>query len=116
MTAWTLDSDLGPEVLVTQTSDVEEAKRIVLATLVGEVYEQYLDDEHPTPDAVGQRERVAAFLEDLSARVEYGRMVPDPWRDYPWFWKGWAAEGRERAHGETTAVRFTRPPYQGAAG
>ena len=102
--------DGPPAILVTRTTgDVEAARAFALEDLSTDPtdpLEWLLDDE-----TVTARERAERWLPKFEPTVEYGRILPgDPYRDdYAWFWRGWHAEGRERAHGETIAVVFRLP-------
>lgn len=120
MTAWMLGGD-EPTVLVTQTGDVEAAKRAALAdpTVVRDVCDQLAYDNDGYETKGTPEERAARWLDQAHASVEYGRFACTDYARYEGYsqcWIGWSAERHERAHGETTAVRFTAKPYEGAAG
>ena len=123
MTAWVLGGDDGLSCLVTQTDDVETAKRALLAdpVIAGELADEWenLTYDDPSQWLTDTDERAAAWLDRANATVEHGRFICTAWalaEGYRQAWRGWPAEGRERATGETTAVRFMAPPYEGPAG
>jgi len=116
MSAWVLGGEDGTALLVTQTSDVAEAKRILLAdpTMVREAAEEWerYEDDPGVPLLTDPLERATAWLDLAEVRVEYGRFACTAWALYEGYrqsWIGWDARSHERAHGETVAVRFVAP-------
>lgn len=104
MRADVLGGDEGASVLVTGTHDVAAARAVALNQAAADVVDSFTDEW--TENAGEQRGIAARQLAGMRSQREFGRKIPDPWHEFTWVWRGWPAEGRERAHGESLAVRF----------